>query len=393
MDGIFATTPQQLEEITASIRDAGKFVFDLEFVPEGRYVPELGLVQVAWGNDQEPKLAAIDPLEVDIRPFVELVADEQTESIVHAAQADLALLAGHYDIRGTSLYDTQIAAAFIGYGDQIGYAALVERMLGIRLRKGSQYTEWLRRPLSEQQIAYAFDDVRYLGRVWTELQDQLNANSRLPWVVQECELLAATAWRRPPPEESYLKVKGWSGLNRRSRGALRALAAWREREALRSNRPTSRILNDRSLLELARTVPTSTEDLSDVRGIDVGIIRRYGATLINMVEDGAGDPPERQPARTPLSPAGDVWAATLHGLVRAHALAAEIAPRFVGPRREIEAVVRWWLEGDRATPPALPLLQGWRGELVGQAILSWLNGHSALIVDPTSETGIKLEPR
>ena len=159
MDGIFATTPQQLEEITASIRDAGKFVFDLEFVLEGRYVPELGLVQVAWGNDQEPKLAAIDPLEVDIRPFVELVADEQIETIVHAAQADLALLAGHYDIRGASLYDTQIAAAFIGYGDQIGYAALVERMIGIRLRKGSQYTEWLRRPLSDQQISYAFDDV------------------------------------------------------------------------------------------------------------------------------------------------------------------------------------------------------------------------------------------
>ena len=393
MEGALATTAHEVDEIASRIRAAGSFVLDLEFVPEGRYIPELGLVQVAWGDPDDPEVAAVDPLEVAIDPIAELVGDADVETIAHAAQADLALLAGHYEIRGATIRDTQIAGAFVGFGDQIGYAPLVDRVLGVRLRKGSQYTEWLRRPLSRQQIDYALDDVRYLGRVWSELRARLEAHERLPWVVEECDRLAATAWRRPPPDESYRRVKGWSGLGRRAQGALRALAAWREREALRNNRPTSRVLNDRSLIELARSEPSDDGGLGAVRGVDAGLVRRHGAALIEAIEQGAADPPEREPARAPLPPAGDVWAAALHALVRARALEAEIAPRFVGPRSEIEAVVRWWLEDDRAAPPPLPLLDGWRRELVGDAILEWLRGDSALVVDPESEAGIQLEPR
>ena len=393
MDGTLATTPQQVDAIGARIRAAGSFVLDLEFVPEGRYVPELGLVQVAWGDEERPELAALDPLEVDVRPIAELVGDERIETVAHAAQADLALLAGHYEIRGAAIRDTQIAAAFVGFGDQIGYASLVQHVIGVRLGKGSQYTEWLRRPLSDQQLAYALDDVRYLGRVWSELRARLDERERLHWVVEECELLAATAWRRPPPDESFRRVKGWSGLGRRAQGALRALAAWREHEAQRSNRPTSRILNDRSLLELARSAPASDDGLRSVRGVDGGVIRRHGAALMEAIQEGAEHPPEREPSRAPLSPAGDVWAAALHGLVRARALEAAVAPRFVGPRSEIEAVVRWWIEGDRSSPPEIALLQGWRGALVGDSILQWLRGDAALVVDPDAEAGIQLEPR
>ena len=256
MDGSLATTARELDEIVERVREAGSFAFDLEFVPEGRYIPELALVQVAWGDPDDPELAAIDPLEVDVTPFADLVADEGIETLVHAAQADLAILAGRYEVQGSAVRDTQIAAAFAGHGDQIGYAALVQNTLNVRLHKGSQYTEWLRRPLSRKQLAYALDDVRYLGRVWGELYARLDGE-RLAWAIEECEQLAATAWRRPTPGESYRRVKGWSRLNARERGALRELAAWREREALRGNRPPSRVLNDRSMLELARTGPSS----------------------------------------------------------------------------------------------------------------------------------------
>ena len=393
MDGVLATTARELDEIVDRIRDAGSFAFDLEFVPEGRYIPELALVQVAWGDPDEPEVAAIDPLEVDVTPFAQLVADEDLETIVHAAQADLAILAGSYETAGRAVRDTQITAAFAGYGDQIGYAALVQSVLGVRLHKGSQYTEWLRRPLSQKQLAYALDDVRYLARVWGELHARLAGSERLAWALEECEQLAATAWRRPAPDESYRRVKGWARLDGPERGALRELAAWREREAARGNRPPSRVLNDRSMLELARTGPSNEDGLRAVRGVDEGVVRRHGRRLLDAIEHGAARPIEREPSRAPLPPAGEVWAAALHGLVRALALEAGIAPRFLGPRSEIEAVVRWWIEGDRESPPPLPLLEGWRGALAGDAILAWLGGEAALVADPDSEAGVRLEPR
>ena len=212
-------------------------------------------------------------------------------------------------------------------------------------------------------------------------------------MLEECARLAVSAARRLPPEESYRRVKGWSGLRSRPLGALRELAAWREREALRGNRPPSRVLNDRSLVELARTAPGSEDGLASVRGVDAGVVRHHGAELLRAIRDGAADPPELEQARTPLPPRGEVWAAALHGLVRARALSARVAPRFVGPRSDIEAVVRWWLEGDREELPDVPLLRGWRGELVGAAALEWLRGDAALVVDPDSEAGIELEPR
>ena len=393
MDDTLATTARQLDEVVERVREAGSFAFDLEFVPEGRYIPELALVQVAWGDPDEPELAAIDPLEVDVTPFAALVADEEIETLVHAAQADLAILAGSYEVAGHAIRDTQIVAAFAGYGDQIGYAALVQSLLGVRLHKGSQYTEWLRRPLSRKQLAYALDDVRYLARVWGELRGRLEGSERLAWAIEECERLAATAWRRPAPDESYRRVKGWARLGARERGALRGLAAWREREALRGNRPPSRVLNDRSMLELARSGPANEDGLRAVRGVDEGVVRRHGSRLLDAIEQGAANPPEREPSRAPLSAAGEVWAAALHGLVRALALEAGVAPRFLGPRSEIEAVVRWWVEGDRESPPPLPLLEGWRGRLAGEAILAWLGGEAALVADPGSEAGVRLEPR
>ena len=147
------------------------------------------------------------------------------------------------------------------------------------------------------------------------------------------------------------------------------------------------------MLELARTGPSSEDGLRAVRGVDEGVVRRHGRRLLDAIEHGAARPIEREPSRAPLPPAGEVWAAALHGLVRALALEAGIAPRFLGPRSEIEAVVRWWLEGDRETPPALPLLEGWRGALAGDAILAWLGGKAALVADPDSEAGVRLEPR
>ena len=395
-DGALVTTEDGVAAVAEGIRAAGAFTLDLEFVPENRYVPDLGLVQVGWdsgGGIDALEVAAIDPLAVDPSPVLTLVGDEAIETITHAAQGDLAILAHRFSVHARSLWDTQIAAAFLGYGDQIGYAPLVESTIGVHLEKGSQYTEWLQRPLTDEQLVYALDDVRYLGAIWAQQRAALTADGRLQPVLEECNRLADAASNRPPPEEAYRRVKGWSGLRARPLGALRQLAAWREREALRANRPLSRVLNDRSLLELARAAPDSEDGLRSVRGVEAGIVRRHGAALIRAIREGRDDPPERDQTRKPLPPQGEVWASALHGLVRARALSADVAPRFVGPRSDIEAVVRWWLEGDHDDPPDLPLLGGWRGDLVGNAIVSWLRGEAALVVDPDSPGGIELQPR
>ncbi|MCK9496531.1 MAG: HRDC domain-containing protein [Dehalococcoidia bacterium] len=382
--------PAEVAAIADAIRAAGAFALDLEFMTESRYVAELSLVQVSWGDAQAPEVRAIDPLRVDTRAIADLVGDSSVETVIHSAQADLALIGAVFGVRGRGIVDTQIAAAFLGLGDQIGYAPLVERMCGAYIDKGSQFTEWSRRPLTDEQIRYALDDVRYLPSAWQQLRAGLQEEGRLDWVMEECDDLAETWAERTPPEEMYRRIRGWNALRRKSQGALRALAAWREEEALRVNRPPSWLLNDRTMLEVARRPPRDLAELRAVRGLGEGTAQRYGQTLLEAVERGMEDPPpqEETPPRVPNL--GQSWPAILSGIVQARCREASIAPRFVATRREIDDLIAWWLVGDRSKEPGLPLLGGWRRELVGADLLDWLQGKTAVIVDPDSEAGLTI---
>jgi len=376
--------------IAADIERLGWFALDLEFMTEGRYIAELSLVQVGWGDSGRPRVAAVDPLAVDPRPLIDLAGSEDVDVIIHSAQADLALIGSAFNVHGRRVFDTQIAAAFLGMGEQIGYGPLVEQMAGVRLDKGSQYTEWSRRPLSDDQLRYALDDVRYLPAAWRELRTRLDARGRLAWVEEECGLLADTWAARTPPEEMYRRVHGWNGLKRRAVGALRAVAAWREQEALRANRPPSWLLNDRSLLELVRRPPRTLDDLAEVRGLGEGVIQRYGATILEAVARGIEDPPELDEQAPRLPNLGQAWPAILSGIVQARCREAEIASRFVATRRDIDDLIAWWLVGDRREEPNLPLLRGWRRALAGGDLLDWLRGDTTVAVDPTSEAGVRI---
>lgn len=379
-----------VERLARDLRAAGSFAIDLEFVSESRYVPELCLVQVAWGDPGDPRVAAVDPLEVDPTPVVELVADPEVTAIFHAAQADLALLAQRFDIEARGVYDSQIGAAFLGLGDQIGYAGLIDSLLGITLDKGAQFTDWCGRPLSEEQLRYAFDDVRYLLRAWPELRRRLEETGRLPWVVEETEELAARAATRTPPEEMYRRVKAWSKVRGKALGSLRELAAWRERAALTSNRPPSWIVQDRSLIEIARRAPTDPRDLHGIRGVKEGTVHRYGRDILDAVRRGQQNPPPREPRGRPLPDAARAWSVLLSGLVTARAREAGIAGRFIATRSAVDELVEWWVHGDRRQEPDLPLLSGWRRELAGAALLRWLGGETTIKIDEASEAGIRL---
>jgi ribonuclease D len=389
--GEYPVTDQaRVAEIAAAIEAAGEFALDLEFMTDGRYVAELSLVQVGWGDADDPQVAAIDPLGVDPQPVLQLVGAESIQTVLHSGQADLALIGQQFGIRARHVFDTQIAAAFVGMGDQVGYAPLVERVCDVRLDKSAQFTEWSRRPLSEDQVHYALDDVRYLPRVWRTLHAELRERGRLAWVAEESDRLAETWAERVPPEQMYRKVRGWNGLRRRSQGALRAVAAWREREALRANRPPSWIMNDRTMLELCRKPPVDEAAMHEVRGLGEGTIQRYGRPILAAIAEGVDDPPPAEPKRAAVPPYGRAWPAILSGIVQAGCREANIAARFVATRSDIDTLVAWWLTGDQNEEPDLSLLRGWRRELAGGAMLDWLRGKTTLAVDPGSEAGIRI---
>lgn len=397
------TDAARVAELTAALRSAGRFFLDLEFVSEDRYLAELGLVQVAWGDAGGAEARAVDPLAVDVEPLAELVADPEVEVVLHAAQADLALLAERFGIAGRGVYDTQIAAAFAGLGDQVGYAGLVERLLGVTVDKAAQFTDWLRRPLSERQLRYALDDVRHLPAVWEELRGRLERAGRLAWVAEESQRLAEATAVRPDPDGLYLRVPGWERLKPRSLGALRALASWREGEARSSNTPPRWLLPERVMLELARRLPRSRRDLERVRGLKDGAMRRHGEAILAALAEGADRPLTAPPKPKPLPEGAQAWPALVSGLVQARCREAGIAPRFVLTRSDAEELVRWWLRHgrDRTAPDAAdpssegvpPLLTGWRRELAGADALDWLAGRSALAADPDSPAGLRLVDR
>ena len=384
------TDPAAVAELAAALAAAGAFTIDLEFVSESRYVPELCLVQVGWGDPADPQVAAVDPLAVDPEPVVSLVGDPDVETVFHAAQADLALLGHRFGIEARAVYDSQIAAAFLGLGDQIGYANLVESLLGVSIDKGAQFTDWCERPLTEEQLRYAFDDVRHLLALWPELRRRLEESGRLGWVVEETESLARDAGTRTPPEEMFRRVKGWAKLRGGALGSLRTLAAWRERAALDGNRPPSWLVQDRSLIEIARRNPKDLDALHRIRGVKEGTVRRHGREILDAVRRGRSDPPPAEPRGRPLPDAARAWSVLLSGLVTARTREAGIAKRFVATRDDIDKLVRWWVEGDRASEPDLPLLSGWRRELAGAALLRWLEGETAIAIDESSEAGIRL---
>ena len=388
-----ATSASAVREVAAAIRGCGWFCIDLEFVSEGRYTPDLGLVQVGWGDVEDPTVAAIDPLAVDPGPVVCLVGDPELETVLHAAQADVSLLASRHGVSPQAVVDTQIAASFIGLGDQIGYGALVESLLGVHLDKGGQFTQWLDRPLSGEQIRYALNDVRYLPRAWARLRRELEDRGRLGWVEEESARLVSTYARRSPPAEAYRRLRGWASLSPRAQGALRGLAAWREGEARRLNLPPSRIVPDRTVVELARRIPRSAPGLAEARGLSQGTVRRYGDQMLHALREGAEDPPERRAARPPLPDSAQGWATMLTALLTALCRAEDVAPRFVASRGDAEELARWWAGGGRQPPPGLPLLSGWRHELAGKHLVSWLYGRSAIVAEAGAPAGIALTPR
>lgn len=371
-----------VRDLAARIAESGRMAFDIEFVSEGRFVPELSILQVAWGDERAPEIALIDCLVADPAPILGLIASEAVETVAHAARQDLGLLSARFGLVARRFQDTQIAAAFAGLGEQIGYGKLVKALIGVELDKGAQYTAWLERPLSPAQHRYAADDVRYLPRVWSLLQARLKDLGRLGWVGEESALLARVAVPYGPAELAYLDVKGRGKLDGRALARLQALAAWRQDCALASNRPLSWILPDKALVELSRRGAGSMRDVR-AAGATGGVVQQYGEEILGcLAEASHAVPPPLEPEGPMLDPRAQLRAAVVQAWVQARCEEVGIAARFVGTRADVEALVAWHARGEDTDAAGVALLAGWRRALVGEEALAWLRGELALVCDP-----------
>lgn len=374
-----------IAEIAKRIASSGRFAMDLEFMSADRYIPDLALVQLSWSEGGEQQMALVEGVDAELAPIFEQVESDSVLLIAHGAKQDLSLLAMRYQVRAGAFIDTQIAAAFAGIAEQIGYANLVDNLLGKRLDKGSQFTDWMRRPLSEKQLRYALDDVRYLGSIWDELKARLDRQERRPWAQEESKILAAQAAERRPAAEAYRGMGGASSLKGASLGALQALAGWRDELAVADNIPPSWIIADGAAVEACRRNVKNERDLKKVRGIGEGTLRKYGSQILELMSKGRQNSVDVPAGNRGLDPGGQAQAAVVTAMVAGRATQIGMPPRAIAAKADSEALVRH-AQGQAVD---CKLLTGWRAEVIGDLALRWLRGEAQVLAD--SKLGVRVE--
>jgi ribonuclease D len=351
---------------------------------EGRYRALLCLVQVGVddpdGGDS-PQIVLIDSLagrDGDTDPLAVLLADPAIEVILHAGRQDVAILRRAWNTELTNVFDTQIAAGFAGAGAQTGYGNLLGSMLGRRVGKTASFTRWDQRPLTDEQLSYAAEDVVHLLELSDELQRRLTETGRLEWAREECRRIEHATDERDP-ETVWERLPRIGQLDPRARAVAHALAAWRERTASSEDRPVGSVLADPTLVEIAKRQPSNTAGLEHIRGIHPSGIKRRGAAIVDAVAVGLAAPPiPRESARGRSDPGDAPLIALAEALLRARSLDAGLAYELIASRAELELIVS---AVRRHEPePELRTLTGWRRELVGDDLRDLLLGRKTLSV-------------
>ena len=372
---VLITASAELAAFCERVRHEPFVTVDTEFMRERTYWPELCVVQLAGADD----VAIVDALApgLDLAPLGALLADPAVTKVFHAARQDIEIFVLRYGDTPKPLFDTQVAAMVAGFGDQVGYDSLVSALTGGQIDKAHRFSDWSARPLSPAQLTYAAADVTWLRGVYTALVARLDADRRLDWVAEEMAALADAATYRANPETMWERLRPRTN-NRRLLGVLRAVAAWREREAQRSNIPRQRMLKDESLLELAATAPRNAEALARVRGVTRGFAEgKMGAALIEVIR-AAGEEPDEDlpdlPGRADSTRASPALVALLKVLLAANCERHRVAPRLVADSEDIDRLAT-------EEAPDIAAVQGWRAEVFGRDAASLKAGRLSLGVD------------
>ena len=348
---------------------------DTEFMRVDTFYPIAGLLQVSDGAIAY----LIDPLRIgDWRPFAALLEAPNVIKVLHSCSEDLEVLLRLTGSLPAPLFDTQLAAGYLNLGFSMGYSRLVQALLDIELPKGETRSDWLQRPLSELQVRYAAEDVLHLVEVYRALMARL-APQKVEWVLEDGAELVANLSREVAPEDAWREAKVAWKLSRQQQAVLRALCAWREREARARNQPRNRVLREHSLWPLARTQPDNLVALARIEDMHPKTVRQDGETLLRLIREAAALPPEQWPEALPepLPIEASALLKKLRAVGQREGERLGIAPELMLRKKTLEALLK---SGFPKGPYQLPdSLRGWRRELMGQALLDCLaaEGESA----------------
>jgi ribonuclease D len=360
----------------------GRVAIDTEFVSERRYQALLCLAQVAVPDPNAPDgvhTEVIDPLSEqppDPAPLARVLADRDVEVVVHAGRQDIAILRRSWNTEVTRVFDTQLAAGFIGFGNQESYESLVRKVLNVRLKGAEGFTRWDRRPLTPQQLEYAGDDARLLLALGEEIERRLEERGRLAWAWEECRALEESSDERDP-DRVFERLPRLSRLNERARAVARELVEWRENTARTMDRPAGYVLPDQALIELARRAPSDRAGLEQIRGLPAQTLHRRGDRLLEAIERGRERPaPPAPPEPGPREPADAPLVSLAQALVRHRSIEAGVAVELIATQAELIALVSALRRGEDAD--GVRAARGWRRELVGDELRALVDGRLAL---------------
>ncbi|MBV9150103.1 MAG: ribonuclease D [Candidatus Eremiobacteraeota bacterium] len=366
-----------LAELSARVRAAPRVALDTEFHNERAYTARLMVMQIAFADE----VAVIDaPAVGALSPLIEALAE--TLVVGHALSGDFKIFADRFDRVPARAFDTQVAAAFCGYGLSVSLAELVRDMLGVRLKKTQTVSDWSARPLSPMQLEYLVDDVAHLLDLQDGLSVRLESRERLQWALEEFRPLGMLEHYRIDPHRAYLRIPGANRMNRRELGILSELTALRDSVARRRDVPLRYVLGDDVLAGLATLRPKTQEDLSQLRRLDAGARRSLGNDILAAVARGEAIPEADLPQK-PARPVGvqrEGLVAAMSVLVATIARANELPASLLVPRNALERIARE-LPSDREALAHGLDLTAWRAELIVDPLWELLSGRRALRIE------------
>ena len=368
------TTTELLAQACARLGQHPYVTIDTEFLRESTYYPILCVMQMA-SPDEAIVVDALAP-EIELAPFFELMANERVLKVFHAGRQDIEIIWHRAGLIPHPVFDTQIAAMVLGYGESISYEQLVQRITGDHLDKSHRFTDWSRRPLSKGQIAYAVSDVTHLRDLYLALSSDLEKRGRTEWVNEEMEVLTSPETYRAEPESAWQRVKT-RARKPKELAVLIEVAAWREREAQTRDVPRGRVLKDETLGDIAVQAPTTMEKLASLRSLPRGFERsRWGEAILEAVQRGLARDPKSLPRveRARSAANGAATVELLKVLLRMTAERHAVASKVIATVEDLERIAA----DDKADVAAL---RGWRRELFGEKALALKHGQLALAIE------------
>ena len=377
-------TNEKLAALCARLERSPFITVDTEFIREKTYWPELCLIQIA----DEKEAACVDPLAsgLDLSPLLSLMQNPRVLKVFHSGRQDIEIFYHLMHAVPAPVFDTQIGAMVLGLGESVSYQALVHSFLKIELDKSARFTDWSHRPLTKKQVEYALSDVTHLVLIYQKMIQRLDEQKRTSWVQNEMDHLIDPSLYDVDPMEVYKRVKRTTDQPLFV-ALLQALCAWRERLAQSLNRPRRLILKDEALLELAASRPQSLEDLSQMRQMPSGVIKKHGEEILTVIKEVLSSPSETWPHLIkvkPLSSAQKNIKEMLRLLLTIVCEQAGVAPKVVASNEDLEALAR-------SENPDIPAMKGFRYELFGRSAQAFKAGQLALVFDPKSHKMLFME--